>query len=138
MKIIQVRQGGVIISCFRVWRISRIISRGTRSSGSLLLPPPFAFYYGYDLCACLDFRSRDSALQIKMYYHHFEGLFEIDESHRSTYICSRHQDPFGTRWRCQKRFCAVPQSLSEKSEGQVQSGKAYLQDDCLSSAHRFS
>ena len=70
----------------RVWRISRILARGTRSSGSLLLPPPFAFYNGYDLYACLEFR--DSALQIKMYYH-FEGVFEIDESHHSISICPR-------------------------------------------------
>ena len=75
----------------RVWRISRILARGTRSSGSLLLPPPFAFYNGSDLYACLDFQ--DSALQIKMYYQ-FQGVFEIVESHRSISIC---QDAFGIR-----------------------------------------
>ena len=80
----------------RLWCISRILARGTRSSGSLLLPPPFAFYYGYDLYACLDFRLRDSALQLKMYYH-FEGVFEIDETHRSISICLRHQDAFSIR-----------------------------------------
>ena len=88
MKIIPVWQDVVSISCFsktfaRVWRISRILARGTRSSGSLLLPPPFAFYDGYDLYVCLDFR--DSALQIKMFYH-LEGVFEVDESNRSIYI----------------------------------------------------
>ena len=101
-----------------VWRISRILAPGTRSSGSLLLQPPFAIYNDYDLYACLDFR--DSALQIKMYYHVY-GLFEIGESHRSISICPRHQDPFGIRWHCQKQFCAVPQSLAphraEKNEG---------------------
>ena len=114
MKIIPVWQGGVSISLVSrdtpgSWRISRILARGTRSSGSLLLPPPFAFYNGYDLYACLKFR--DSALQIKMYYH-FEGVFEIDESHRSISICPRHQDAFGIRLHCQNRFCAVPQSLA--------------------------
>ena len=78
----------------RVWRISRILARGTRSSGSLLLPPPFAFYNDSDLYACLDFQ--DSALQIKMYYQ-FEGVFEIVESHRSISICPRHQNAFCIR-----------------------------------------
>ena len=128
----------------RVWRISRILARGTPSSGSLLLPPPFAFYNGYEFYACLDFQ--DSALQIKMYYQ-FERVFEIDESHCSISIFPRDQDAFGIRWRCQKRFCAVPQSVAphrakymkgDRSITFMQSGKAYLQYVFLSSAHRFS
>ena len=98
MKIIPVWQGGVSISCFSMtYSQGMAYLENTRARDTLERKSPSTTtfcYNGYDLFACLDFR--DSPLQIKMYYQ-FEGVFEIDETHRSISICPRHQDAFGIR-----------------------------------------
>jgi len=54
----------------------------------------------------------------------FPGIFEIDESHLSISICPRHRNAFGIRWRCQKRFCALPPSWAPHRAKQMKGDRS--------------
>ena len=41
-----------------------------------------------------------------------EGVFEIDEVHKSLTICPHHRDAYGLRWRSSKRNCIIPEIIS--------------------------
>ncbi|KAL9959285.1 hypothetical protein ACROYT_G032596 [Oculina patagonica] len=52
------------------------------------------------------------------------GIFEINSSHLSMSICPKHRDKFGLRWRCQKRFCAVPPSWAPHKTTQMKGDRS--------------
>ncbi|KAL9975815.1 hypothetical protein ACROYT_G013020 [Oculina patagonica] len=52
------------------------------------------------------------------------GIFEITSSHQSMSICPKHRDKFGLRWRCQKRFCAVPPSWAPHKTTQMKGDRS--------------
>ena len=67
--------------------------------------------------ACSDFRN-DYIISC------FVGVFEIDDIHLTMSICPRHRDSFGIRWRCKKKFCAVPPSWAPHRARQLRGDRS--------------
>ena len=65
----------------------------------------------------------------------FQGIFKLDDSHLSMSICPKHRDSFGIRWRCQKRFCAIPSGKENEGDRSI---TTRLQCDLHTSAYRIS
>lgn len=40
------------------------------------------------------------------------GVFEAQDFHIKMTVCPRHRELFGTRWRCNRSCCTVPDSVA--------------------------
>ena len=40
------------------------------------------------------------------------GVFETQDFHIKMTVCPRHRELFGTRWRCNRSCCTVPDSVA--------------------------